>query len=245
MDLTNKRVLVVGASSGLGRASALGLAREGARVAFSSRRMEPLEAGAKEAGGGAIAVACDVREASSCEAAVVQTVEAFGGLDAIVYATGVARPLLLADADASAWSRSVETNLIGASLITRAAIPHLAETRGRALFLSSITVDDAIPRRGMGLYVVTKTALNRLVEAWQGEHPEISFIRLQVGDTHGTEFGKGWNPEETAHVRDWLDKGLLFGRSMEPEDVAEQVVWALGTREAIPVMVIQPRRALE
>ncbi len=97
----------------------------------------------------------------------------------------------------------------------------------------------------MALYIVTKTALNRLIEAWQGEHAEVSFIRLQVGDTHGTEFGKGWKPEETAHVRDWLEKGLLFGRSMEPEDVAEQVVWALGTREAIPVMVIQPRRVLE
>jgi len=214
-------------------------------VAFSSRRIEPLEAGAKEAGRGAIAVACDVRDASSCEAAVAQTVEAFGGLDAIVYATGVARPLLLADADATAWARSVETNLIGASLLTRAAIPHLSAAHGRALYLSSISVDDAIPRRGMALYVVTKTALNRLVEAWQGEHPEVSFTRLQVGDTHGTEFGKGWNPDETAHVRDWVEKGLLFGRSMEPEDVAEQVVWALATREAIPVLTIQPRRALE
>ncbi|MBW2393702.1 MAG: SDR family NAD(P)-dependent oxidoreductase, partial [Deltaproteobacteria bacterium] len=77
MDLANKRVLVVGASSGIGRAAALRLAREGARVAFSSRRIEPLEAGAKEAGRGAIAVACDVRDASSCEAAVAQTVEAF------------------------------------------------------------------------------------------------------------------------------------------------------------------------
>lgn len=244
MELADKRVLVVGASSGLGRAAALRLAREGAKVAFASRRIEPLEAAAKEAGRSAIAVHCDVREADSCEAAVAETVDAFGGLDALVYATGMARPMLLAEADATAWATAVETNLIGASLVTKASIRHLSESRGRALYLSSITVDDTIPRRGMALYVVTKAALNRLVEAWQGEHPEVSFVRLQVGDTHGTEFGAGWKPQETAHVRDWVEKGLLFGRSMEPEDVAEQVAWALATREALPVMVIQPRRAL-
>ncbi len=245
MDLTDRRVLVVGASSGIGRATAIRLARHGARVALAARRLAALESAAKEAGEGALAVACDVRDEASCEAAVASTAETFGGLDALIYATGWARPRLLAETDAANWAMSLETNLVGASLVTKAAISHLSASGGRAVYFSSISADDAMPRSGMALYVVTKAALNRLVEAWQGEHPEVSFVRLQIGDTHGTEFGKGWAPEETAHIQDWVLKGYLFGRSMEPEAVAEQAVWALATREALPVMIIQPRRALE
>ncbi len=236
---------MVGASAGLGRATALRLARARARIALGARRADALEKVANEAGPGAIAVSCDVRDPASCEHAVAAAVEAFGGLDGLVFCPGVARPRLLAEADAEEWQRVLGTNVIGASLITRAAIPHLSESRGRAVYLSSIIVDDQVPRRAMALYATSKAALNKLIEAWQGEHPEVAFVRLQVGDTFGTEFGRGWSDEEMSYVQDWVRAGVMFGRAMDPDDVAEQVAWCLAAREALPVVVLQPRPALE
>ena len=74
MRLQDRRVLVVGASSGLGRAAAVAVAAEGARVAFAARRLDRLEEAAAEAGGGCIAIHCDVRDEASCDAAVAQAV---------------------------------------------------------------------------------------------------------------------------------------------------------------------------
>jgi NAD(P)-dependent dehydrogenase (short-subunit alcohol dehydrogenase family) len=248
LDVDGKRVLVVGASAGVGRAIALTLAAGGARVAVTARRRDLLEAVAKEAreaGGDAIAAELDVRDSASCEAAVSRVAAELGGLDAMVYTPGMARPRLLAEADASEWTRMLETNLIGASLITRAALHHLQASRGRALYLSSITADDPVPRRGMALYATSKAALNKLIEAWRGEHPEIAFTRLQLGDTGHTEFGLGWSEEELAYVQEWVKEGLLFGRFMKPESVAAQVQNILSSTEDIPHFVLQPRRAVD
>lgn len=245
MQLKERRVLVVGASAGLGRETGLHLAALGSRVAFAARRHEPLEEAAKQAGPEALAVVCDVRDEASCEAAVAETVEAFGGLDAVVYSAGGARPVWLKDADAKAWRDSLEINLIGASLVTRAVLPHLAESHGRMVYFSSISADDQVPRDAMALYVTGKAALNRLVDAWRGEHPEVSFTRMSIGDTLGTEFGHGWAPDELALAEIWAAKGLMFGRVMTPEDVAEVTAHLLSLREDIPVLTLQPRMAVE
>jgi NAD(P)-dependent dehydrogenase (short-subunit alcohol dehydrogenase family) len=71
-----------------------------------------------------------------------------GGLDALVYAAGAAPLAAIADADAGAWSLALETNLIGAALVTRAAIPHLARGRVRAVYLSSIAAHERPPGSG-------------------------------------------------------------------------------------------------
>jgi len=245
VELADHRVLVVGASAGLGRATGLHLSELGARVAFAARRPEPLEEAAREAASEAIAVTCDVRDEASCEAAVEQTVEAFGGLDSVVYSTGGARPVWLKDAGPDAWRWSLEINLVGASLITRAALPHLAASRGRMIYFSSISANDQVPRSAMALYVTSKAALNKLIEAWRGEHPEVAFTRLQIGDTLGTEFGQDWTPEDLAHAEDWAAKGLMFGRVMKPNDVAEVTAHLLSLREDIPILTLQPRMAVD
>ena len=82
MDLDGKRILVVGASSGIGREVGLQLARCGARVAFAARRLERLTDAVAEAGGGAVAIACDTRDPASCEEVVATAVARLGGLDA-------------------------------------------------------------------------------------------------------------------------------------------------------------------
>jgi NAD(P)-dependent dehydrogenase (short-subunit alcohol dehydrogenase family) len=240
--LDNRQVLVVGASSGIGLATARAIAREGARVALCARRAELLQSHAAELGNGSIAVPCDVRDSRSCERAVAQTVESFGGLSDLVYATGIATLSMLSEADDEAWSAAFETNVVGPSSITRAALPELTRSRGRALFISSIAPDERPPRRGLGVYSTTKAALNRLVECWQEEERAVSFTRVSVGDTLGTEMARDWNPEQTGtFAREWSENGFLFGRAMEPNDVAEHLVDLLTCQEAIPVSTITPK----
>src|SRR5215475_7998905 len=83
-DLSGRRVLVIGASSGVGREVGLAASRAGARVAFAARRRDLLERAAAEAGAGALAVCCDVTESDDCARAVHEAASALGGIDAFV-----------------------------------------------------------------------------------------------------------------------------------------------------------------
>jgi NAD(P)-dependent dehydrogenase (short-subunit alcohol dehydrogenase family) len=240
--LLDRRILVVGASAGIGRASAVVLGGEGARVALLARREDRLAEAAQEVPGGALALPGDLRDPQVCERSVARAAEALGGLDALVYAAGIAALCPLADADAETWRESLEVNLVAASLVTRAALPHLSRSRGRAVYLSSITALDHPPRRGIPLYVVSKTALDKLVDLWQQEHREIGFTRVSVGDTGATEMGRGWEPEAGGRVvREWIGRGLMFGRAMEPEAVARHVADLLACDEVVAVSRIVPR----
>ena len=95
----------------------------------------------------------------------------------------------------------------------------------------------------MGVYVASKAALNRMIDAWRGEHPEIGFTRLSIGDTGGTDFAAGWGEQQTRWVQEWVERGYLFGRMMEPERVAEQIARVLTSEERIPELTIVPTPA--
>lgn len=245
--LKERRALVVGASSGIGRAIALALSREGAHVALAARRTELLEEAVAltEPSAGAIALACDVRDPESCEQVVSRAVEQLDGLDVLVYATGIYPFAHLSNTDADAWRLVIETNLIGASLVTRAAMPHLeASAAGRVVFLSSISASVTPPWPGIGAYGASKAGLDRLIDAWRGEHPAVGFTKLIVGNTDISSedpdsvpmeeppVSEGFKLAEAAQER-WTQKGYFSGRFMHPDGVAEQVVHALASREQV------------
>jgi len=241
MSVSGKRVLVVGASSGIGRATALALAKAGACVALAARRMDRLEDAAREAGAGAIALACDVREPSACESVVARTVEAYAGLDAIVYATAASALTRLDEASADDWRLAFETNVVGAALVTRAALPHLLAARGRAVYLASIAAWDRPPRLGLGLYMATKAALEKMIEVWRAENRQVGFTTVVPGDTL-TEFGAAWDRASIdAFVKDWAARGQLYERQMAAECVAAEVLHALGCAENVAQLVVLPR----
>src|SRR5436305_889409 len=96
------RTVVVGASSGLGRCIAVGLAHTGARVALMARRQERIDEAAVEAGGGAVAIACDVTDETSCRAAIEQAAAELGGIDALLYAPAIGPLQRIARVGASA-----------------------------------------------------------------------------------------------------------------------------------------------
>jgi NAD(P)-dependent dehydrogenase (short-subunit alcohol dehydrogenase family) len=238
--LSGRRILVLGASQGIGRATSLALAREGARVALAARRPDVLAAAVEEAGAACVGVECDVADPVSCDRVVQRAVDAFGGLDALVYAPGVTLFGRVEDMDAEAWRTTFEINVIGATLVTRAAIPHLTAARGKVVYFSSIAIDDRPPRYGMTPYVASKVALETLVQGWQGEHPLVGFTTLAMGDTR-TEKAEVTPPEIVADlVPRWVAAGLMPGRLMEPGAVAEQVVNVLASRETVRRLAITP-----
>ncbi len=244
------RVVVIGASSGLGRCIGRGLAQRGARVALLARRREMLEAAAKDAGEGAVAVTCDVTDEASARAAIAEAADALGGIDALVYATGVGPLAWLRDTDAATWRWAFDTNVMGAALVTAAAIPHLTESHGKAIYLSSVSASLLAPFPGLGAYAVTKAALDKLVEAWRVEHPDIGFTRLVVGDCTGgegdelTQFSSGWNMQLFLEIHPiWVATGCLSGAFVDVEhlvDVVDSVV-RTGSSVAMPSITVAPR----
>ena len=108
--------------------------------------------------------------------------------------------------------------------------------------VSSISAQDSPPRRGIGLYITSKAAIDKLIEVWQAEHREISFTRVSVGDTGATEMGADWDPELLrAYVSEWVEKGHMYGRAMVPRNVARHLVDLVAADEAIPFSSIVPR----
>ena len=165
---------MLGASSGLGKSSALEVALEGGRVCVAARRTDRLQETVEEAGQGAFAVPCDVRDEASCREAVEAAVAEMGGLDAVVYAPGISTFGPIEEITGQEWQDVFATNVFGVSYVMNAAIGHLTASRGRVV-ISSITIDDSPPRPFQATYVVSKIALERLVEAWQGEHHAVGF----------------------------------------------------------------------
>ena len=182
MRLSGKRLLTVGASSGIGKASALAAAAEGARVCLAARRSDRIEKAAAEAGNESFPLPCDVRDESSCRSLVAEAAAIMGGLDGVIYAPGISTFGPIEEMDAESWRAVLETNLIGASLILNAAIAFLEDSRGKAVFISSIVIDDSPPRHQQASYVISKIALESLIAAWQAEHRGVGFTSIARGD---------------------------------------------------------------
>lgn len=244
------RTVVVGASSGLGRCIGIGLAQRGDRVALLARRKERIESAAREAGSGAVAVECDSTDQASCQSAIGEVAAAFGGIDNIVYTPAISPLVRLVDTDAETWRRIFDTNVIGASLVTAAAIPHLTASAGKAVYLSSDAGPYGPPWQGLGAYGVSKAALERLVDAWRAEHPDVGFTNLVVGECAGGEgeaatgMNAGWDMDLAMQaVPVWVADRCMPGKLMPIEDLVEVVHTILGTNSATSMPVVVTRGA--
>ena len=153
--------------------------------------------------------------------------------------------------DAETWRHTFDTNVIGAALITAAAIPYLTESRGVAAYLSSVNGSLTDPWPGLGVYAATKAALETLVEAWRAEHPAVGFTRVIVGDCAGgeghsmTEFANNWDMGLLSEFHPvWQERNLLSGSLMEVDELIRVVdlVLRCGASATIPSVAVTPRR---
>ncbi|HLQ34963.1 MAG TPA: SDR family oxidoreductase [Chloroflexota bacterium] len=150
LGLQGKVTLVAGASKGLGKACALGFAREGVRVAMCSRGQEAIDAAAqdvaRETGAEVLALAADVSRPEACERLVQQTVDRFGRLDILVNNAGGPPTGLAAGMSDEQWQTAFETNLMSAVRLTRAAVPHMRKAgAGRIINITSSGVRQVLP----------------------------------------------------------------------------------------------------
>ncbi|MEM6108421.1 SDR family oxidoreductase [Mycobacterium sp. 050272] len=242
--------MVVGASSGLGRCIGIGLAQRGDRVALLARRRERLDTAAKEAGSGAIAVECDITDQASCRSAIGAVADAFGGIDNIVYTPAISPLVRMVDTDAQTWRRIFDTNVVGASLVTAAAMTHLTESAGKVVYLSSDAGPYGPPWPGLGAYGVSKAALERLVEAWRSEHPDVGFTNLIVGECAGGEgeaatgMNAGWDMDLTMQAYPlWVSRGCMPGKLMPVEDLIDVVHTILRTNSSTSMPLVVARGA--
>lgn len=233
--LDGARVLVAGASSGIGAALVTELVGRGARVVACARRGERL-AELTDAAGGGHAVTADVTEAADCDRVLAAVDDELGGLDALVYAAGVGTMAPLADNDPEAWQRDYAVNVIGANILTARALPHLADS-GIAAYISSRSTVDS--HWGLSSYAASKAALDQSIRSWRVEHRDKRFLRVQMGNTMGTEFGDHLDPAVTEHaMTHWSGQGIDLG-VMEVAEVAAALGDVLATALAHPGLDIR------
>ena len=159
--LAGRTALVTGASSGLGRHFAQLLAAHGARVIAAARRKAELDALVATLGGGASAVALDLRDA----AAVERTLAAQGPLDIVVNNAGVAHTEPALDLDEDDWQRVLDTNLSGAFRVTRGVARALRDAKKGGAIVNVASVLGYRVAKQVPAYVAAKAGLIRLTEA--------------------------------------------------------------------------------
>ena len=232
-DAAGLRLLVVGASSGIGHAVALSAAERGATVGVAARRMNPLTELAEATGGSAFEL--DVEDPAAIPGVVGAAAAELGGLDAVVFTSTVVPFAYIADTDLTTWLHAFSVNTVGANNVLRAALPHLSEN-GVVLVASSHDVGR--PRAGVAAYNASKAALDEILHSWRSEHPEVSVIRVGIGPTEDTEILRGADRDLLAQLfRSWVANGQLPAQMSALRDVANTLVSLVTMAHANPSVV--------
>ncbi|MCQ3810721.1 MAG: SDR family oxidoreductase [Acidimicrobiia bacterium] len=234
--LSERRVLVVGASSGLGRATAIALQRLGAHVAFAARRRDVLEAAVEEAEGGHVVV-IDTLDPLSIEHGVAEAAEVLGGLDGIVYTSGMSPMAPMAELTQEDWQAVFGVNTFGPNLIIKAALPHLSEDSVVAAVSSD---SSSMPRHSLVPYAASKRALEATMDGWRTEMlGNRRFVTVILGPTMPTEFANSFTPEAfEAAIPHWQRQGFRTG-IMQGDEVAHGLVSFMAALFAAPTFGIE------
>lgn len=211
--LHEKVVLITGASSGIGRSTAVRLAKHGARLGLAARSREALESVAKEiAGHGSegLVVPTDVTCAEQCRQAVEQTVARFGRLDILVCSAGLSMRSYFEGSSLEALERVMRVNFFGTLYATHHALPHIKRSRGSLVAISSLTGKRGIP--SYALYGASKFAIQGLYESLHlelrrdGVHVGIvspAFVDTPLRDHVIGADGKVWDKQPAPPFRIW------------------------------------------
>ena len=156
MRLAGKVALISGGGTGIGAATARLFAREGASVVVTGRRLGPIETVAKEVSG--LAVAGDTSDPAHAAEAVAAAVTTFGGLDVVVANAGIGFGGSAGDVDDEHWQRTLDVNLTGPMVLTRAALPALLERGGGSIVLVS-SINGLVATTDSAAYGTSKAGL--------------------------------------------------------------------------------------
>ena len=224
MSLEGRVVLITGASSGIGEATARMLVARGAKVVLGARRQDRLSALADEFGESAAALTTDVTEDDDVRALVQLAVDRFGRLDCVFANAGFGGGGTVAAGDPSAWKPMILTNVYGVAITLHYAVPHLLQSEDGHVILISSIAGYQTPKDRNHIYSATKFAVRALADGLRKELLGQVRVTMLAPGMVDTEFG------------DWPEG------AMTADDSANLVVFALEQppRLALNEILVRP-----
>ncbi len=226
-SLTGKVAIITGGSSGIGRASAIAFAREGAKVAIASRREEEGEETVrlvKEAGSDGFFVKTDVAKAADVSAMVEKTVQQYGRLDYAFNNAGIEEaPTSLVDQTEETFDQIVNINIKGVWLSMKYQIPQMLKNGGGAIVNTS-SVGGLIGVPGVPIYVASKHAVLGLTKSAALEYAKQG-IRINAVSPGGIETEMFDRFASDPQFREQMEAAHPVGRVGKPEEIASAVLW--------------------
>jgi len=228
--LKDKVALITGGASGIGRATAMLFAREGAAVVIADINTEAgqaVEQEIKTAGGKALFVACDVTQARDCQQAVEATVTAFGGLDILFNNAGIVRRADVLTTTEEEWDRVMAVNVKSIFLMSKYAIPHM-QRRGGGTIINTSSGWGLKGGRNAVSYCASKGAVTNMTRAMAIDHGP-QHIRVNAvcpGDTD-TPMLRGEARQLGQPEQEFMAEAAArpLGRYGTPEEIAEAVLF--------------------
>jgi len=234
--LDGRVAAVTGASSGIGEATALALARAGAAVALGARRADRIEAVARQIedeGGRAVAIEVDVADEAAARSFIEQTRDQLGGLHSLVNNAGVMLLGPVEGADLDEWRRMIDVNVLGLLYCTHAALPIMREAGGGDIVnVSSVAGRNAAA--GAAVYNFTKFGVTGFSEALRQEamHSNVRVICVEPGYVETELQGHNQNPVVQQGIEKMREK---IGDVLHSEDIAGAILYAVSQPEHVCV----------
>lgn len=226
--LENKVVIVTGASSGIGMATAQLFAREGAAVVVAARReveLDALVAVIRQEGGRALAVAGDVGDERFAQTLVDRTLENFGQLDVAFNNAGILGAMgPVPDMSLQEWNQVIETNLTGAFLSAKYQLPAMLAGGGGSLIFTSSFVGHTAGMPGMAAYAASKAGLVGMTQVLAAEYGSHN-IRVNALLPGGTETAAAREFADTPEAQDFVANLHALKRIAKPEEIARSALY--------------------
>lgn len=234
-----KRIIITGASSGIGAAAARQLAEKGHQLVVAARRTEALHELANKYPEQVKPISSDVRSVAEVQAMIDLCVTSFGGVDVLVNNAGMGVFDPLIDAKLEDWHLMIDVNVKGLLNCVHAALPHLIKSKGHIVNLGSVASHNVFANSGV--YSCTKHAVLAISESLRIEHG---------GDIHVTTISPGQvNTEfidQTSNTELLKDYKPYFAAGMTADLIGEQIVYAIEApaNAVISELIIRPSKAI-
>ena len=233
-DLRDQIAVIVGSSSGMGRAAAVSYAEQGAKVVLAARSVDKLEELATQIGDDALVCPTDVEDSAQVESLIQKTIDTFGRVDILVYATGTNIPdRSLENLSYETWNMMISTNLTGAFRCTKAVLPVMRQQKaGLIIYLSSGCVQS--PDVSGVSYQASKCGLSGLAHG--------TFKEEQANGIRTTVIFPGLCDTPLVFKRPTPTPPEVMAKALQPQDVADACLFvaALPDRAYVPELVLLP-----